>query len=498
MHPAASLPLRNLRSGNFIVTKSQLFRSIHRVGLGLPKRETTRCASPCASVACVFVFVVAASVYADAPVDSVSGIAWPSFQNGGQPVVDDQVAVDSLPRQWSPNENIAWQADIEGYGQSTPIVAHGQVVVTSTSGEKKDAYHVTAYAIETGEKQWQFDVSNPSPFANTPMVSRAAPTGIATDSGFIASFEGGVLVSLSPSGERNWQKDLVQLYGKIEARHGLSASLEQDARRIYVWVERSEQPYVLAIDKTSGEVIWKADGVGKTSWASPRLIPVGDGQHLVCSASGMIIGLDPETGAAVVDVRRNREQQFLYADPCRRRLVLDRCVRWTWRDLIGRCGRVERIDPDQAGRRRFVPSAAFRWSAKKATSTFGSPVVVTDASTGAGKALFVNRAGVLYQLDLKTGEELSADRTDAGGIWATPMVIGDRAYLFGYKGTTSVIDLSDGKQLHENRCWPAPAEESSFGGGKVLYAAAASPPYLLVRRGEKLFAIKSSEQAAKP
>ncbi len=432
---------------------------------------------------------------ADAGDATGNDAAWSSFQNGGHPTIADEALAATLPDQWSPNENIAWEADIEGYGQSTPIVAHGQVFVTSTSGENKDNCHVIAYDIHTGKKNWQFDESNPSPFANTPMVSRAAPTGVATDDGLIAVFEGGVLVSLSPTGTTVWQKDLVALHGKIDARHGLSASLEQDAKRIYVWIERSEQPYVLAIDKKNGEVLWKADGVGKTSWASPRLVPVGNGQHLVCSASGMIIGLDPATG----------ERLWSFDDIANN----SSCTPMPIGDgqfLIGASdGRGEESSGDAAASNGLIRitkdsegsfTAAFRWSANKATSTFGSPVAATNTPSDGGKALFVNRAGVLYQLDLETGEALSVDRTDAGGIWATPLVIGNRAYLFGYKGTTAVIDLSDGKQLHANRCWPAPAEESSFGGGSVLYAASAAPPYLFIRRGDKLYAIKNSEEAA--
>ena len=90
---------------------------------------------------------------------------WPKFQNGGLSSIDT-----ALPTEWSPEQNIAWTADIKGYGQSTPIVAHDQIVVTSTSGENKDDYHVSSFAIDTGELNWQVDVANPSPFKNSPMV----------------------------------------------------------------------------------------------------------------------------------------------------------------------------------------------------------------------------------------------------------------------------------------------------------------------------------------
>ena len=119
----------------------------------------------------------------------------------------------------------------------------------------KESYHVTAFSLGSGEKAWQFDLTNPSPFQNTPMVSRAAPSAIATDDGFIAFFEGGAIVALSKEGQPIWEKDLVAQYGKIEARHGVAASLEQNDQHVFVWVERSDSPYVLALDKTSGDEV---------------------------------------------------------------------------------------------------------------------------------------------------------------------------------------------------------------------------------------------------
>ena len=113
---------------------------------------------------------------------------WSEFQNGGELALADA----KLPIEWSPEKNIAWTADIEGYGQSTPIVAHDQIVVTSTSGENKDNYHVASYSIDIGEKKWQVTRQNPSPYKNTPMVSRAAPSAIAIEGGFVAFFEGGL------------------------------------------------------------------------------------------------------------------------------------------------------------------------------------------------------------------------------------------------------------------------------------------------------------------
>ncbi len=405
---------------------------------------------------------------------------WSSFQNGGQLATDLK-----LPTQWSPDQNIAWTADITGYGQSTPIIAHDQIVVTSTSGENKDNYHLSSYSIVDGTKLWQVDLTNPSPFANTPMVSRAAPSAVATAEGFVAFFEGGLLVAVSPGGDRQWELNLVEKYGKIEARHGLAASLEANADHVFVWVERSEEPYVLALEPKTGNVAWKVPGVGSTSWGSPRLIPVAGGQHLVCSASGKIIGLDPADGNRLwefAEISNNTsctptpagEAQFLIGASDGRGE--------TQPGAAAASNGLIQISPQADGSFQ----AAYKWQAKKATCTFGSPVVAGDT------AAIVNRTGVLYRLDLETGEQVSIDRTDAGGIWSTPIVAGDYLYIFGYKGTTSVISLADGKQIASNRCWPEGGDadkQPGFGGGDVLYAAAPLGNRLIIRRGDKLFAI---------
>ncbi len=433
-----------------------------------------------------FAFVLAgmhvAVAIAETPArDPQASHQWRGFQNVGHPAV----AADELPTVWTPTSGIAWRASIEGYGQSTPISGHEQIVVTSTSGPEKDSYHLTSVAIHTGEKEWQLDFDNPSPFANTPMVSRAAPTAVATAFGFIASFEGGLVVAVDAKGNEVWRKNLVDQYGKIEARHGLAGSLEQDDENVFVWVERTDDPYLLAIDKQTGEVAWKAPGIGVTSWASPRLITVGDDHHLVCSGSGKIIGYDPKTGDRLWEFDKIANNSSCTPMP-----VGDGTF------LIGASdGRGESASGDAAASNGLMQikrsedgrfSLEYVWQAEKATCTFGSPVVAGD------RALFVNRTGVLYQLDLKTGQQLSALRTNAGGIWATPIVAGEVAYLFGHQGDTSVVSPRNDQELAVNRAWAAATDstpQDNTSTAQVLYAAAAIGDYLVIRSGSHLYAI---------
>lgn len=414
--------------------------------------------------------------------ESNTAALWGEFQNGGQCVIPGS----QLPQKWSANSNLAWKAKIEGYGQSTPLVSDHQIVVTSTSGPNKENYFVASFALSNGEKRWQVELQNPSPIENTSYVSRAAPTGVVDQQGFITYFEGGLVVALDPQGKIRWQRNLVEDYGPITSRHGLSSSLEQNAEHLFVWVERSEEPYLAALNKSNGDTVWKVAGLGSTSWSSPRLIPVGDTEQLVCSASGKIAGFDPVSGKRLWDF-----DQIANNTTCTPMPV------GNGRFLIGASdGRGEeaaQTDGTSNGVIEIVKQddgtyqADFLWQAAKAKSSFGSPIVAND------KAYFVNRSGVLFGVDLETGKQKSTARLPIGGIWATPLSQGNLLYLFGSKGTTAVIDMTNGDSIAENVLFEsAPAAEGEMSrGGETLYSAVAVPPVLLLRTGDTLYAMKN-------
>jgi outer membrane protein assembly factor BamB len=420
-----------------------------------------------------------------------AGDAWTGFQNGGQ------LKVDALPDSWDAGgKNIAWQAAIDGYGQSSPVVLNDRVFITSTSGPNKEKYHVAAYSLTDGTRQWRQDFANPSPEENNNYVSRAAPTPAIDAQGVFISFEGGLIVASTFDGKIRWQKNLVEAYGPVKARHGLSASLEQDDQHLFVWVEREADPYVVALRKDSGETVWKAPGVGATSWSSPRLITVDGHPQLVCSASGRIAGYDAKTGDKLwefTDIANNTT--------CTPIPVGDSSF------VIGASdGRGEQAGGTTAPSSGLIAiqatpegkyAATYKWRADKATCSFGSPIVAGN------RVWLVNRSGVLYQLDLETGEQISAERISAGSVWATPLATENRLYLFGKAGMTSIIDLANAAELSTCTLWDAsddaaPPAGSRGGapggmGGPVLYAAVIASDTLLIRRGDTLFAIRQSQ-----
>lgn len=403
---------------------------------------------------------------------------------------------NGLPLTWNGESGIAWSRDLAGYGQSAPVIWNENVYITYCAGDMKEQLHVLALALNSGEKKWEQTFANSTPEENTNYVSKAAPTPVADEDGIIVFFEGGNLVALDHHGESRWERDLVQDYGSISARHGLASSLEQDQDQVFVWVERSEQPYVLAVAKSDGTTTWKVDGVGKTAWSSPRLVPVKESRHLVLSAMGKIVGLEPSTGRRLwqfEDVANNTTPTPIPLGGGRFLLGATE-GRGAQPAAPIKSNGVIQISEDDDGNY----AAEYIWRAEKATSSFGSPIA------GGGNAYFVNRAGVIYCHDLETGTQRYAQRSP-GSVWATPLHVGNRVYFFGRDGVTTVIGSGNEFEiLARNPLWETEAgkgekeaaNQARTGGGfggPVLYAAAMSGNKFILRRGDRVYCL--SEQA---
>lgn len=386
------------------------------------------------------------------------------------------------------SEAITWQVELRGYGQSSPVIWNQNVYVTTVEGANKETCLVTAYELRTGNQLWQYECENATPQESNNYVSKAAPTPVADQRGLICFFEGGNLLALTHEGKIRWQRNLVEEYGSVGSRHGLSASIEQNDDSAFICVERSEDPYVLSIKKESGDNIWKVPGLGTTSWASPRLVPVAGGEHLVLSGIGMLAGLNPETGERLwsMDEISGNSTPTPYS-------------LGDGKFLIGATvGRGEATTGRAAESNGVVAIsqkdgtwlAKFAWQADQATSSFGSPIVHE------GIAYFVNSSGVLFGLEASNGREVFKQRL-SGSIWATPIGIQDDVYFFGKDGTIDVLTPSS-QQLKSIALLPQ--DNNADGGpfsGSVLYAAALTEHGLVIRRGQNLYfvatLIKSDE-----
>lgn len=378
---------------------------------------------------------------------------WSSFRNGGVSAAPGT----NYPTKWSAEQGIAWQKELPGYGQSTPIVWNGVVYVLVVEGPMKEVGAILAIDGATGEQKWRLQVDTTQHQHSNYAVSRAAPTPVADANGVYAFFEGGNVIAASHDGKLLWQRSLVKEYGEYQNNHGLGSSPAQGESALFINCQHDGPSYLVAVNKATGENLWKVERKSSKSWSSPVVYRSGDREFVVLSTAGAAHVYDAMTGEVV----------------------------WSMSDLSGNSV----PSPVVVGEHLFLGAARsdfdsdgnvaksncclkakgdgtfeLVWRAEKAMCDYASPVVAKDF------VYYISRVGVLYCLDRTTGKELFAKRLN-GGTWSTPVVGGEQLYIFGREGQTTVLKVgAEYEELAVNPLWdpkspPAPETYKETKGG---------------------------------
>lgn len=376
---------------------------------------------------------------------------WPSFRGDGTSRTDD----DKLPLTWSDTENLAWEIDLPGYGQSSPVIWGDRVFVTTTEGAKKEKSVVLCYALKDGNLLWSKAIDSAIQIEASNMVSRGAPTAAVDANAVYAFFESGDVAAYSHEGEQLWKRDLIADYGKFGGMHGIGSSLAQNDEAVFVLAEHDGPSYLLALNKKDGKNLWKVDREKRVSWSSP----IVSGDRIYISSNGVIEARNAADGAEI----------------------------WRQKGVEGNNVPSPSLSPDgkliaigssapQMSRIVDADTGETVWS-PRVTCSFGSPLVVNES------AYFVNRAGALQCVDLKSGE-LRWETRLAESTWATPLAAAGRIYCFCKNGTTIVLDADSAEPnvLAENTL-------TALQNDKV-YGYAISNGAIIVRTGSKMVCIR--------
>ena len=420
-------------------------------------------------------------------------VKWPAFLGQGATALP----AEGVPLTWSPDANLAWKVDLPGHGQSSPVVWGAHVFLTAVAGPNKETNIVLCLNLADGSEVWRSESATAFEAKNDLYHSRAAPTPVVDQQHVYCYFESGDVLALTHAGKQVWTRNLTADYGAPQNQFGLAASPVQTADAVVILVDDQGPSYLIAVSKRDGSTLWKTDRTGRVSWSSPALVPVEGALQVVVSSAGSVDGYDPATGTLLWSLTEGiggntvatpvpfGDGIFLVAaSPGQRGETAEAAKTSNF------AVKIERVATG------YQPKVL--WRTDRAFPSFGSPIV------HAGYAYWVNRQGVVYCFDAATGEEAYTQRTPQS-IWATPFGIGDRVYLFGKEGTTTVLAAGpEFKILAENQLWnpDAPAADpatdetdprrraaAAMFGGPTQYGVAAVPGHLLIRTGEVLYCV---------
>jgi outer membrane protein assembly factor BamB len=432
---------------------------------------------------------------------AVSGLHaadWPHWRGPGA----NGVAPDAtLPVRWSATENVAWKAVLAGVGVSTPIVSGDRVFVTSqigggirragnhprlvqggdaaSQGERpiaaraepsdRTTFVVEAFARADGARLWQQRIEAEGDL--TPVHDKhnlTTPSPVTDGTLVFAWFGTGQIVALTTEGRIVWQRHLGNEIAPFDIQWGHSSSPVLFGDTLILLCDHTTASYLLALDKRSGQQVWKADrGSGRASYSTPLVVEGAFGAELIVNSSERLDAYDPRTG-----------QLLWHAGESNRFPVPSAVVH----DGVVYTSRGYRSGPYMAlrpGGRGDVTSTHVVWSVPT-----GAPYVSSLLHYG-GVIYMANDVGVLTAIDAATGQRLWQERVE-GVFSASPVGGGGHVYFVSENGDTVVLEAGRTPRIvGRNRL-----------GERAIASPAVSRGQIFIRTDDHLFCIGGATAGA--
>ncbi len=210
---------------------------------------------------------------------------WPQFRGVDSRGVSHE---KGLPDKWSTSENVVWSTEVPGLGWSSPVVWGDKVFLTTSikkgerefpkkglyfggnrpKTEKEHNWMVYCLSADSGKVIWKKSVGESVPYAPIHLKNTYASETPVTDGERVYAYFGNLgLFVYTMDGEFVWKKSWKPVNMRLGWGSAASPVLHED--RLYIVNDNDDQSFLLALDKKTGEKIWRVDRDEKTNWATP-------------------------------------------------------------------------------------------------------------------------------------------------------------------------------------------------------------------------------------
>lgn len=350
---------------------------------------------------------------------------WPQFRG---PLANGHTTSKNLPLKWDEETNVVWKTAIHDRGWSSPVVWGNQVWMTTATD---DGHQLFAVCVDrqTGKVVHDipvFDVEKPQTISSE--NTYASPTPVIEEGRVYVHYGtyGTACLNIK-TGSIIWTRR--DLNCDHESGAGPNSSPFIVGNLFIVHVDGRDVQYIIALNKTNGETVWKTDRSvdyskvpihQRKAYTMPILAPRGDGQQLVSPAGQAIYAYDSVTGDELWKVRHRGwsiAPRPVYGNGLAY-VVMDHDHPELWA-----------IEPNGTG---DVTETHIKWKAKRGIPSRSSPLLVDDL------LFVVDHHGIASCLDASTGKRIWKKRI-GGKYSASPINANDRIYFFNETGVTTVI-----------------------------------------------------------
>ena len=379
---------------------------------------------------------------------------WPEFRGpfGNGHVADsDDAEPRGLPLAWSESENVRWTTAIPHRGWSTPVVMDGRIWLTTATEDGHDYFAICVDA-ETGEivhTAKLFHSDAPEPLGNAVNCYAAPSPAIEPGRVYVHFGSYGTACLDSATGEVLWRRD------DLPCRHyrGPSSSVVLFENLVILTFDGVDLQYVAALDKQTGETVWKTDrdvkwndqnvagkgaseaqrildGDHRKAHSTPLIVAGADGrQQLLSGGAKAAFAYDPLTGN---EIWRIEFDDFSVAP----RPIFHDGIAY----MVTGISRPELWAIHTAGSGNVTYTDNVLWRLRSRVARTASPLLVDEL------IYMVSDDGIVNCIDAATGDGVWQKRI--GGSFAASPIYGDgRIYFCDRDGETTVV--SPGREYDE-------------------------------------------------
>ncbi|QDS96752.1 outer membrane protein assembly factor BamB family protein [Adhaeretor mobilis] len=326
---------------------------------------------------------------------------WPQWRGAADNSI---AALGDYPVEFSAEQNLLWKIELPGRGSSTPAVWGEHIFVTCEEpvGDDNQLDTLVCYNWASDEL-WKL-AFGPGKKGKHRNGSGSNPSPVTDGKHVVAYYKSGRVVCCDFTGQKLWEKNIQDLYGKDTLWWDLGTSPVLAGDKVIIAVMQAGDSYIVAFDLSSGDEAWKTPRQydrpkeSDQAYTTPQVIQQGGVATLVTWGADHLTGHDVQTG-----------------------------------EQLWECGG---FNPEEKGMWRVIASAAVD----------GDFAVVP-----------YGRAEHLAAISL---EKTDGDITDDAELWRrhglgadcpTPIIDGQRIYVLGDKGDVYALDRQTGETLWKDR-----------------------------------------------
>ncbi|MEX2141980.1 MAG: PQQ-binding-like beta-propeller repeat protein [Pirellulales bacterium] len=219
---------------------------------------------------------------------------WPQWRG---PNRDGHSRETGLLNKWPKGgPRLIWQVKDLGSGYSTPSVAGGRIYLMNNKGLEDE--FVTARDVKDGSPQWATrigKVGNPDQQPNYP-AARTTPT-VDGELLYALGSDGDLACLEIATGKVRWQKSLRADFGGQPGEWAYSESPLVDGD-VVVCTPGGKQATVVALNKNTGEVVWRCavPGGARAGYASIVVADAGGVRQYVAYTGDGLFGMEAKSG----------------------------------------------------------------------------------------------------------------------------------------------------------------------------------------------------------